>query len=91
MGLGFTNLCLVQGIEKLKLHVEERRKANFAANLIQANYETALLHARIEGKILFELDYSRYNFLLPKLWVKSLWDFLSRFKITTPKNKWTYH
>ena len=50
MGLGFTNLCLVQEIKNLKLHVEERNKGNFAAKLMQANYENSLLHPGIGGK-----------------------------------------
>ena len=50
LDLGFKNMLLVQGVDKLALPLEERNRGNIASKLLHAIFEVALLHAGVEYK-----------------------------------------
>ena len=43
-----------------------------------------MIHVGIGDTSLFDLDYNVYGYLLPKTWIRSLWEFVDEYKIKLP-------
>ena len=56
----------------MEYFIEERNSDTMAGHLVQANYESTLLHLGIGEKGLFQADYKTYKDLLPNIWIKAL-------------------
>ena len=71
----------------MALYLEERYQNSMTESLIRVNLEAALIHIGIGEAGLFNLDYKLYGSLLPRIWIKSLWEFTQTNKISVPKSK----
>ena len=69
---------------KISLFLEERNGSSLSSPFVRSNYEWALLHVGIGGKELLGLNYYKWQCLLPKVWIKSLWEFVHKCEITFP-------
>lgn len=81
LGLGLDDLFVTQGLDKLTFLVEELKGSSMSSTLLKANLEWCIIHIGVGGKSLFEIPYDEYEFLLPEVWMKSLWQFTSEYKI----------
>ena len=64
IGLGMRNPFLIQGVEKLTIYLEKRGSNLIIGNLIQANFEAALIYVGIGKAGIFSLDYKKMSPLL---------------------------
>ena len=82
--LGMEDLFITQGCEKLAFFLEERNGSSLSRDFVRSNYEWALMHIDIGNQELFQLNYEKLGCLLPRVWIKSLWEFAHTFKLQLP-------
>ena len=85
LGLGWDDIYVNQGVDKLGFYLEERNSNSLSDSLVRALFEWAIVYIGIGGYKLFRLEYYKYESLLPKIWVKSLWQFVQENHIRIPK------
>lgn len=84
LGLGLHDLFHTQGIDKFVFYSENIRSSGMSGPILWANLEWALIHKGIGHSSLFNLDYNKYGHLLPRSWIKSLWEFTHMHNISIP-------
>ena len=89
LGLGLDNLYVTQGIDKVTIYMEEINGSSMSTPLLRSSMEWAIIHVGIGGKSLFDLDYTTYGHLLPRTWIRSLWEFVDEYKIHLPEYNFT--
>ena len=52
--------------------------------LLRANMEWAIIHVGIGEKSLFDIEFKSFGHLLPRTWIRSLWEFIEEYKINLP-------
>jgi len=83
LGLRLDDLFIIQGCAKL-FFSRERNGNSMLSSFVRSNYEWALLHLGIGHHKLFGLAYETLYCLLPRVWIKSLWEFISKYNIELP-------
>ena len=52
--------------------------------ILRANLEWAMIHVGIGNANIFDVDFSSFGHLLPRTWIKSLWQFVHEYGIKMP-------
>ena len=87
LGLGLDDLYVNQGVEKVIFYLEQINSTSMSRNLLRSNMEWAMIHVGIGDKNLFEIPFKPFGYLLPRTWIKSLWEFVDEYSITMPTYK----
>ena len=84
LGLGLDDLYISQGLDKIIFFMEEINGKSMSRPLLRANFEWAMIHVGIGEKSLFDINYNDFGHLLPRTWIKSLWEFVHIYKVKMP-------
>ena len=58
-------------------------------SLLRASIEWAVIHLGIGNRNLFDVDLKIFGHLLPRTWIKSLWQFAHKYQLTMPTYEYT--
>ena len=83
-GLGLDNLFEIQGVTKLTILQEYIHSDEITGTLLRSALEWATIHIGLSGN-LFEHDYNRYGDLLPRSFIKTLWEFMYFHNVKLPQ------
>ena len=84
LGLGLDHLFTIQGASKLTIFQEYINSNEITGNLLRAALEWATIHIGLPGN-LFDHDYDTYGHLLPRSFIRTLWEFTSTHNIKVPR------
>ena len=92
MGLGLTNLYDSQGLQHVAFFQQHVTSPDITGQLLRAAVEWAQIHLG-QAENIFNLDFKRYGKLLPRSFIKTLWEYCweNKISILTPTNKLEHH